>query len=149
MPDAIKVEELWDDELTSDAVAEIAKRHGILFDRSDPMCVVPLLVNLGVRNALARVRESDGAKMDALRTAMDQMTAASVEALRGEGAALTQNVKEAVRLDLDRAGASAATLVGNIQQAYSRPARVRWVVLGMLLGGLLVGVGIAIGRGVL
>lgn len=136
-------------------VAEIARRHNVLLDRNDPMCMVPALVDLGFQRAT--------------QTCADQLTAATVNALRAEMGAvhrepgrevpsvvvpaikvdvdtIVEVLREEFRKELARADSLAATLVANVDQAHSRPARVRWAAIGMMLAAGLLTVGIVIGR---
>ena len=126
----------------ADVLAEVAA----ILSSNDEASVVPTLVELGVRRAVAGLTEDQQARKDELRAFANDMRTEMVKVLEAESTAIARKIREGIQMDLDKAGASAATLVSNVNLAHSRPARVRWVVIGMLIAGILVAVGIAIGK---
>ena len=55
-------------------------------------------------------------------------------------------IKAELTLDLDRASASAATLVANVNHANTRPVRVYWMTMGLIAAVVLLGIGFGFGR---
>lgn len=133
-------------------MSDLAKRGDVLAEVAailsgdDEAAVVPTLVELGVRRAVKDLTNDQETRKTELRAFATEMRAELVKSLEAESTAIARKIREGIQMDLDKAGASAATLVANVNLAHSRPARVRWVVIGMLMAAVLVAAGIAIGR---
>jgi len=126
--------------------ADVLTEVAAILSGNDEAGVVPTLVELGVRRAVKGLTEDQEARKNELRAFANNMRAELVKVLEVESTAIARKIREGIQMDLDKAGASAATLVSNVNLAHSRPARVRWVVIGMIIAGVLVAAGIAIGR---
>lgn len=125
-----------------DVLAEVAA----ILSGDDEFGVVPTLVELGIRRAVKDLAEQEGARKQEMRIFVDNLRAEMLKTLEAEGKALAERVKTEVQLDLDRASASAATLVANVNQAHSRAGRMRSLAFGMLIAAGLLGAGILIGK---
>lgn len=127
-------------------IGEIAAKHNILVDRDDPVVMIPTLIRIGIERAVRDLTSDEQARKDAMRAFIADVQAQSLKSIEAEGTAIAARIREAVQLDLDRAGASAATLVSNLNQAHSRKGQIRSMTLGMLVAGLFLGAGVCIGK---
>lgn len=127
-------------------IGEVAAKHNILVDRDDPVVMIPTLIRIGIERAVRDLTSDEQARKDAMRAFIADVQAQSLKSIEAEGTAIAARIREAVQLDLDRAGASAATLVSNLNQAHSRKGQIRSMTLGMLVAGLFLGAGVCIGK---
>lgn len=130
-------------------IGTVAAQHGILLDKNDPAAIIPTLVKLGIERGVRQVAEDDRARREELRALVQELRAESMKMVERQAAAIAEKVRQEVQLDLDRAGASAATLVANINHAHSRPVRVYWMTIGLIVATALLAVGAAVGKFVL
>jgi len=134
-----------DDDLDA-VIGEIAAKHNILVDRDDPVVMIPTLIKIGIERAVRDLTSDEQARKDAMRAFILDVQMQSLKSIEAEGTAIAARIREAVQLDLDRAGASAATLVSNLNQAHSRKGQIRSMTFGMLVAGLFLGAGVCIGK---
>lgn len=127
-------------------IGEVAAKHNILVDRDDPVVMIPTLIKIGIERAVRDLTSDEQARKDAMRAFILDVQTQSLKSIEAEGTAIAARIREAVQLDLDRAGASAATLVSNLNQAHSRKGQIRSMTLGMLVAGLFLGAGVCIGK---
>ena len=127
-------------------IGEIAAKHNILVDRDDPVVMIPTLIKIGIERAVRDLTSDEQARKDAMRAFILDVQMQSLKSIEAEGTAIAARIREAVQLDLDRAGASAATLVSNLNQAHSRKGQIRSMTFGMLVAGLFLGAGVCIGK---
>jgi hypothetical protein len=144
---------------SSDVIGEVAKRHGVLLDQNDPMAMVPTLVEMGfasraeelMQAALRTMREEVRAE---LRREQSVVVPGAVvapgpevaDAVKREADAIVKVIAESIQQHLSRADSVAATLVANVDQAHTRPARIRWAAIGMGLLVLAFGAGVVVGK---
>jgi len=134
-----------DDDLDA-VIGAVAAKHNILVDRDDPVVMIPTLIKIGIERAVRDLTSDEQARKDAMRAFILAVQMQSLKSIEAEGTAIAARIREAVQLDLDRAGASAATLVSNLHQAHSRKGQIRSMTFGMLVAGLLLGAGVCIGK---
>lgn len=127
-------------------IGEVAAKHNILVDRDDPVVMIPTLIKIGIERAVRDLTSDEQARKDAMRAFILDVQMQSLKSIEAEGTAIAARIREAVQLDLDRAGASAATLVSNLNQAHSRKGQIRSMTFGMLVAGLFLGAGVCIGK---
>jgi len=134
-----------DDDLDA-VIGAVAAKHNILVDRDDPVVMIPTLIKMGIERAVRDLTNDEQARKDAMRAFILDVQMQSLKSIEAEGTAIAARIREAVQLDLDRAGASAATLVSNLNQAHSRKGQIRSMTFGMLVAGLFFGAGVCIGK---
>lgn len=127
-------------------IGTVAAEHGILLDRNDPAAIIPTLVKLGIERGVHQLTGDQNARREELRDFMQQAKGEAIRALEKELNGLVDKIKGELRLDLDRASASAATLVANVNHANTRPMRVYWMTMGLIAAVVLLGIGFALGR---
>ncbi len=123
----------------------VAAEHGIVLDRTDPSAIIPTLVKFGIEQGVRQVTEDQEARRAELRRFMQDARQEAAKALEKEMAAAVERIRSELKLDLDRAGASAATLVANVQHANTRPVRVYWMTMGLIAAGVLLAIGFGFG----
>jgi hypothetical protein len=141
-----------------DVIGEVAKRHGILLDQNDPMAMVPTLVELGfatraeelMQAALHAMREEIRSELRREQSVVVPGAGSSglevAEAVKSEAGAIVKVIADGVQQHLSRADSVAATLVHNVDQAHTRPARIQWAVMGMTLLALGFAAGVVVGK---
>jgi len=134
-----------DDDLDA-VIGAVAAKHNILVDRDDPVVMIPTLIKIGIERAVRDLTSDEQARKDAMRAFILDVQMQSLKSIEAEGTAIAARIREAVQLDLDRAGASAATLVSNLNQAHSRKGQIRSMTFGMLVASLFLGAGVCIGK---
>ena len=127
-------------------IGAVAAEHGILIDRNDPAAIIPTLVKLGIERGVHQLTDDQNARREELRVFMQQAKGEAIRALEKELNGLVDKIKGELKLDLDRASASAATLVANVNHANTRPMRVYWMTMGLIAAAVLLGIGFALGR---
>lgn len=127
-------------------IGAVAAEHGILLDRNDPAAIIPTLVKLGIERGVKQLTDDQDARREELRDFMQQAKGEAVRALEKELSGVVDKIKAEMRLDLDRAAASAATLVANVNHANTRPMRLYWTTMGLIAAVVLLGIGFAFGR---
>jgi hypothetical protein len=131
-------------------IGEVAAKHDVLLGRDDPALVIPTLVQAGVLRAVKDLRVQLGndekERKAALQKFVSEIHAQSLKAFEAEAAAIALKVQETVRLDIAKAGVTAAALVANVNHAHSKPMWVRWIGVGLVAAIVLLGIGIVFGR---
>lgn len=133
------------DEL-DEMVGIVAAEHGIVLDRNDPSAIIPTLVRLGIKRGVEELTDDQDARRAELVAFMETTRAATVKALEAELGGVVQRIREQLNLDLERAGASAATLVARVNHANTRPMRIYWMTMGLIAAAVLLGIGFAFGK---
>jgi hypothetical protein len=127
-------------------IARVAAEHGILLDRHDPAAIIPTLVKLGIERGVQQATRDENARREELRDFMRQAKGEAMGVLEKEINGFVDKVRGELKLDLDRASASAATLVANVNHAHTRPMRTYWITMGLIAAVVLLGIGFFVGR---
>lgn len=133
------------DEL-DEMIGVVAAEHGIVLDRNDPSAIIPTLVRLGIKRGVQELTDDQEARRQELRAFLDDARQTTLKALEKELDGVVQRIKAELTMDLERAGASAATLVANVNHANTRPMRVYWMTMGLIAAAVLLGIGFAFGK---
>ena len=126
-------------------ISELARRYGIRMDDNDPAIAIVALNRLMLEHAM---QELSGAM--ALRIVEFETSVLKVEQRAGKLLALevseaAARIRAELRNDIDGAGIKAAHLVYLVDQAHKRPARVRWLSVGLVSAAALFVAGMWIG----
>ena len=124
----------------------VAAEHGILLDRTDPAAMIPTLIKLGIERGVKQLTDDQDARREEMRVFMLDARKEALSALSKELDGVVERIRGELKLDLDRAAASAATLVANVNHANTRPMRVYWMTMGLLAAAVLLGIGFAFGK---
>lgn len=130
-------------------IGEVAKRHGFLLDRNDPVLVTVTLNELMLARVASRIdRAVDAARRELASAAVAQRDASKSEASRLITAAAAEYADEQLRLAADGAAdriravltdQRSAEMTLADQQQVTRPARfVRWAVVFVYLAASVI-----------
>ena len=133
------------DDRLDEMVRLVAAEHGIVLDRTDPSAIIPTLVKFGIEQGVRQAVEDQESRRAELRRFLHQAQREAASALESELVGIVERIRAELKLDLDRAGASAATLVANVHHANTRPVRVYWMTVGLLAAGVLLATGFGLG----
>ena len=134
------------DEVMATVIGRIAAECKVLLGEKDEALVIPKLVEIGIEEAMKTVTEDWEARKKEMRDFAVELRAEFVKSLNAESAAIGDKIRQAVEVDLHKATASAAALVQDVNEAHSRPARIRWVVVGMGVALVLIALGFTHGK---
>jgi len=130
---------------TGRLIGELARRYAIRMDDNDPAIAIVALNRLMLEHAMKEL-------CDAVARRIAEFEASALKIEHRAGRLLAQDMCEAtariraeLRNDIDSAGIKAAHLVYLVDQAHKRPARVRWLSVGLLSAVALVLAGVLIG----
>ena len=127
-------------------IGAVAAEHGIVLDRTDPAAIIPTLVRLGIKRGVEELTDDREARRAELVAFLETARQSTVAALQKDLDAVVERIKGEIRLDLERASASAATLVANVNHANTRPMRLYWLTMGLLAACVLLGIGFGFGK---
>ena len=127
-------------------IAEVAARHGILLRENDPALAIVTLNQLVLQAVANDLLQNVGTLAGEFRKAADSIQAHAGAAIANEVRAAMDFGRTALRADLEAGGFQARQLVMEVHRAHSRPAAIRWVVVGLLAGMALLLCGMLLGK---
>ena len=126
-------------------IAAVRARNGIRVEPDDPIFALVTINELVLEQVARRVSEEITTRLVSFNEGMDKTE-------RRAGSLLAQDVKEAgvqiraeLQKDIDAAGIKAAHLVYKVDQAHRRPAKIRWITVGLCLAVVLLVFGVYVG----
>jgi hypothetical protein len=134
------------DKVAAAVITRVAAESKIVLGPKDPSLVIHLLVRIGIEEAVKALMEDTEVRQREAQAYFEKLRTQFAAALDSDSTNIAMKIRKAVQEDLDRASSSTTVLVQNVAEAYSRPARLRWVIVGMGLAIVLIGFGIGIGR---
>jgi hypothetical protein len=118
-------------------IGQMAARHGLRMDESDPAFAIVALNRLVLEAAMEQFGEI-------VRDGIGDFEASIEKVERRGGKILAQDVKEscgqiraALQKDIDAASIKAAHLVCLVDRAHKRPAMIRWITIALLSAAAL------------
>lgn len=152
----------------------VAAQHGVLLDKRDPSLMFVTLTKFaivrGVEEATGRFQAETAVLLANLGGRIEAMVQSSVESAAEQQHALlgtaiqkevgavvvraveeqlnqaVERIKREIDLDLEAAGASAATIIARVNHANTRPMRIYWMTMGLLAASVCVGLGFALAK---
>jgi hypothetical protein len=108
-------------------IGEVAARHGVRMDSDDPL-VLALVANGVVLEFLAEEL------MSGVRQVTARLPGETEAALTAAATRTAESLRQAVQADIESASLKARAIVDAVHRAHSRPAKYRWVVIGLAAG---------------
>ena len=133
-------------EATATVIGRIAAECKVLLGEKDEALVIPKLVEIGIEEAVKALTGDREAHKKEMRDFAAELRAEFVTTLHAESTAIVCKIREAIDVDLQKATASATALVQDVNEAHSRPVRIRWVAVGMGVALVLIALGFALGK---
>jgi len=131
---------------TGRLIGELARRYAIRMDDNDPAIAIVALNRLMLEQATEELSEAVARRVAEFETSVLKVEQLAGNLLAQEVREATARIRAELRNDIDGAGIKAAHLVYLVDQAHKRPARVRWLSVGLvsavalLLAGVWIGV---------
>lgn len=138
---------------TKRLMAEIALRHGIRMDGSDPALAIVTLNQLVLEELTAELAGRIGLNLRDFESSVQKIQTRAGKLVAQEFNERAAALRHELEGDLQVAGSKAADLVYKVHQAHTRRFLVRWTLVGLFPTLALFGSGLWIGahylRGIL
>ena len=126
-------------------IGELARRYAVRMDDNDPAIAIVALNRLMLEHAIAELSEAVARRMVEFETSVLKVEQRAGKLLALELAGAAARIRAELHNDIESAGIKAAHLVYLVDQAHKRPARVRWLSLGLVSASALLLAGVWIG----
>ena len=128
-----------------DLSAKAFARCGIRLEPNDPAFVLVAVNQIILENTFTQVSSNLDAKMAAFSESMREIERRAGKALAQQVQACAVEVHQAIQKDMKEANWRARELVLQVNRSNTRPALIRWIVIGALLAALMFVCGICFG----
>jgi len=130
---------------TGRLIGELARRYAIRMDDNDPAIAIVVLNRLMLEHAMEELSEAVARRIAEFDASVLKVEHQAGRLLAQDMCEATARIRAELRNDIDGAGIKAAHLVYLVDQAHKRPARVRWLSVGLVSAVALLVAGIWIG----
>ena len=130
---------------TGRLIGELARRYAIRMDDNDPAIAIVALNRLMLEQATEELSEAVARRVAEFETSVLKVEQLAGNLLAQEVREATARIRAELRNDIDGAGIKAAHLVYLVDQAHKRPARLRWLSVGLVSAVAILVAGIWIG----
>ena len=127
-------------------IGEVAARNHCRIEDGDPIFAVSTINRLMLDEVVEGLIVRVGAAITAFETAARAVDAHAGKVLAEEIRASTSAWKAEVARDINIANVRSCEMIDKLNMAHSKPAMIRWGVLGLVAGLLLLIGGIFLGR---
>jgi len=126
-------------------IGELARRYGIRMDDNDPAIAIVALNRLMLEQATEELSEAVARQMAEFEASVLKVEHQAGRLLAQDLCEAAARIRAELRNDIDGAGIKAAHLVYLVDQAHKRPARLRWLSVGLVSAVAILVAGIWIG----
>ena len=131
---------------TKHLLAEMASRHGIRLDESDPALAIVTLNQLALEQAAERIREHIRAGIAEFNEMVEKTQTRAGKVLAEEVKAAAAEVRRELNGQIKTSALRCQELLHQIHAAHGRRELIRWAVVGVVFSFILFSCGVWLGR---